>query len=341
MLEGRGRLPPGVIVSSQLVRITFIRHGESAANRVMRWQGQGDSPLSELGRSQAAALRERLSGRHFDRVVSSDLSRASDTARIAGLTFDTDRSFREFDVGQWEGLTREEVMAKYPEEMERLKNGEDVPLGGGESHAVFAARIDRALDGLLAQLAPGQHAVVVCHGGVIGTVMARALGLRGRTRWPLWRASNTSLTELAFHADGSAELHVFNDTMHLSRLGPWPAFEDVSTCLALLSDAEPGPEHGAFAAHYDAARSFEVLAAEGNESAEHLAAVFAELRARHPEDRVALSMKGSLIRAWVEDAVWLGGVARGRIVAPPRGAVSHVGYVGGRAQLLDFGVTGA
>jgi broad specificity phosphatase PhoE len=328
-------------VSDQPVRITFIRHGESAANRVMRWQGQGDSPLSERGRSQAAALRERLAGLRFDRVVSSDLSRAVDTARIGGLTFDTDREFREFDVGAWEGLTREEVMAKYPEEMERLKNGEDIPLGGGESHAVFSARIDRALDKLLSELAPGQHVAVVCHGGVIGTVMARALGLRGRPRWPLWRASNTSISELAFHRDGSAELHVFNDTMHLARLGPWPAFEDVTTCLALLSDAEPGPEHGAFAAHYDAARSFEVLAADGGDSAENLTAVFAELRTRHPEDRVALSLKASLIRAWVEDAVWLGGTARGRIVAPPRGAVSHVGYVGGRAQLLDFGVRGA
>jgi broad specificity phosphatase PhoE len=330
----------GVTVSSELVRITFIRHGESAANRVMRWQGQGDSPLSERGQSQAAALRERLAGRRFDRVVSSDLSRAVDTARIGGLSFETNREFREFDVGVWEGLTREEVMAKYPDEMERLKNGEDVPLGGGESHAVFSARIDRALDKLLGELEPGQHAVVVCHGGVIGTVMARALGLRGRTRWPLWRASNTSISELAFHADGTADLHVFNDTMHLARLGPWPAYEDVSTCLALVSDAEPGPEHGAFAAHYDAARSFETLAGE-SESAESLAAVFAELRARHPVERVALSMRANLIRAWVEDTVWLGGTARGRIVAPPRGAVSHVGYVGGKAQLLDFGVRGA
>jgi broad specificity phosphatase PhoE len=329
-------------MSEPLIRITFVRHGESAANRVQRWQGQGDSPLSDLGRVQATALGERLKGRRFDRVVSSDLSRAADTARLAGLTFDTNRQFREFDVGVWEGLTREEVMAQFPDEMERLKNGEDVPLGGGESHAVFAARIDQALDALLRELSPGQHAAVVCHGGVIGTVIARALGLRGRTRWPLWRASNTSLTELAFHADGTAELHVFNDTMHLSRLGPWPAFEDVSTCLALVSDADPTPEHGAFAAHYDAARSFEALAVEraDREGAESLATVFAELRARHPEDRISVTLRAALIRAWVEDAVWLGGEARGRIIAPQRGAVSHVGYVGGRAQLLDFGVTG-
>lgn len=324
------------------VRITFVRHGESVANRVQRWQGQGDSPLSDRGKRQAEACGARLKARRFDRVISSDLSRAADTARAAGFPFELDPAWREFDVGAWEGLTREEVMARFPDEMERLKNGEDIPLGGGETHAAFAERIDYALDRLLKSMAPGEHALVVCHGGVIGTVMARAFGLRQRTRWPLWRASNTSLTELCFYPDGSGELCVFNDTMHLSRIGEWPAFEEVSTCLALVSDAEPLPEHGEFVACYNASLSFEVLAkeCEDREAAENLAAVFAELRARHPEHRVALTLRASLVRAWVADAVWLGGTPRGRIAVPPQGAVSHVGYVAGRAQLLDYGVTG-
>jgi broad specificity phosphatase PhoE len=327
-------------VSSLPVRITFVRHGESLANRATRWQGQGDSPLSELGVAQARALGKRLGTRKFDRFLASDLSRAADTAAATGFTFDKLQTWREFDVGAWEGLTREEVLERFPAEMEQLKNGEDIPLGGGESHLMFATRIDAALDRLLSELAPGSHALVVCHGGVIGCVIARALGLRGKTRWPLWRAANTSITELSFCADGNSELAVFNDTLHLASLSSWPVFEDVRSCFALLSDSAPAPEHGSFAAHYDGATNFERLArarADG-ESAEDLSTVLATLHARHPDDRVSLSLRAELIRAWVEDTVWLGGTPKGRILTPPRGAVSHVGYVGGRAQLLDYGV---
>jgi broad specificity phosphatase PhoE len=330
-------------VSASRVRITFVRHGESVANRSGRWQGQGDSPLSERGREQAKAVGERLKTRRFDRVLTSDLSRAHDTARATGFALEVSSAFREFDVGAWEGLTREEVMARYPDEMERLKNGEDVPLGGGESYAAFSARIDSALSALIASLDEQQRDVlVVCHGGVIATVMARVLGLRGQRRWPLWRAANTSLTELTFSSEGD-ELRVFNDTHHLSRMAPWPAFEDVSTCFALVSDVAPEAGFGPFAAHYDAAHSFEALL--GTEAQQHgadsVSAVLSTLHARHPSDRVSIALRASLIQAWVAETVWLGGAPTAQIVAPPKGALSHVGFVGGKPQLLDFGVTAA
>jgi probable phosphoglycerate mutase len=195
-------------VSQAGIRITFVRHGESVSNRAQRWQGQGDSELSELGRSQAQALGRRIGGRRFDRIIASDLTRAVDTARATGLPFERDRSFREFDVGRWEGLTREEVEAQFPEEIERLKQGEDIPLGGGESYAAFSERIDGALARLRAQLEPGQHALVVCHGGVIGTAIAGLMGLRGSGRWPLSRVTNTAISEVTWHVDGSATLRV-------------------------------------------------------------------------------------------------------------------------------------
>ena len=130
---------------SKPVRITFVRHGESVSNQAQRWQGQGDSPLSALGQTQAQALGQRIGGRHFDRVIASDLMRASDTARATGFAFEQDPEFREFDVGLWEGLTKEEVEERFPDEIGRLKAGEDLPLGGGESFATFSARVDRAL----------------------------------------------------------------------------------------------------------------------------------------------------------------------------------------------------
>ena len=329
--------------SHQRVRITFVRHGESVSNRSGRWQGQGDSPLSERGISQAKAVGERLKRRKFDRVISSDLSRAHDTARASGFALVTSRAWREFDVGTWEGLTREEVMERYPEEMERLKAGEDVPLGGGESYAAFSARIEAALSALLASL-EGHEAdvLVVCHGGVIATVMAGVLGLRGHKRWPLFRAANTSLTELTFAPDGKHELRVFNDTHHLAPLGGWPGFEDVSTCLALVSGAAPHADFGAFAAHYDEASRFagllELAEASGAES---VSALLSAVHAKHPSERVSVALRAELIRAWVSESVWLGGAPTAEIVLPLRGALSHVGFVGGKAQLLDFNVSGA
>jgi probable phosphoglycerate mutase len=324
------------------VRITFVRHGESLANRSGRWQGQGDSPLSERGLAQARALGERLKRRKFDRVVSSDLSRAHDTARASGFALTTSREWREFDVGNWEGLTREEVMERYPEEMERLKAGEDVALGGGESYAAFSGRVDAALHALCASLEEHERDVlVVCHGGVIATVMARVLGLRGQKRWPLFRASNTSLTELMFSPDGAHELSVFNDTLHLASVGSWPAYDDITTCLGLVSDALPHADFGAFAAHYDESSSFDGLVppASGSHGIERVSALFAALHTRHPSERVSLALRGELIRAWVAETVWLGGTPTAQLAAPLKGALCHVGFVAGKAQLLDYNLS--
>jgi probable phosphoglycerate mutase len=329
------------VPGNEPVRITFVRHGESVSNRSGRWQGQGDSPLSERGRAQAEAVGQRLKARTFARVISSDLSRAHDTARATGFTLQTSRAWREFDVGNWEGLTREEVLERYPEDMERLKAGEDVPLGGGESYAAFSARIDAALSALLASLDEHERDVlVVCHGGVIATVMARVLGLRGQKRWPLWRAANTSLTELTFRPDGKHELAVFNDTHHLAALGAWPAFEEVTTCLALVSGTPPHADFGAFAAHYDEASRFSgllELAAE-SDGAKGVSALLSAVHAKHPSDRVSVALRTELISAWVSETVWLGGAPTAEIVPLEEGALCHVGFVSGKAQLLDYNV---
>jgi hypothetical protein len=69
--------------------------------------------------------------------------------------------------------------------------------------------------------------------------------------------------------------------------------------------------------------------------------VLSTLHARHPSDRVSIALRASLIQAWVAETVWLGGTPTAQIVAPPKGALSHVGFVGGKPQLLDFGVTAA
>lgn len=324
--------------------ISFVRHGQSLANLAQRWQGQGDSPLSELGKQQAELLGSRLAGRRFTRVISSDLTRAADTARATGLAFETAAVFREFDVGCWDGLTREQVAERYPEEMERLKNGEDIPLGGGESYAAFSARIDAALLALRARLEPGDHALVVCHGGVIATALAGALGLRRAGHWALARVANTSITGLSFSsssASSESRLHVFNDTLHLLSLGSWPLHPDTQGVVGLVCDALDGDCFGCFAAQYDAGELLGALGAEASRAAwvEALSARLHELHERHPEGRVALSAHAGSIQAWAEQALWRGGPGVGALAPPGAGSISHVGRVAERSLLLDYGIS--
>jgi probable phosphoglycerate mutase len=335
-------------VQVEEISITFVRHGQSLSNLAQRWQGQGDSPLSELGRRQAELLGGRLRGRSFTRVISSDLSRAVDTARATGLAFEIDAAFREFDVGCWEGLTREEAMERYPEEFERLKRGEDIPLGGAESYTAFAARIDAALAALYAQLAPGDAALVVCHGGVIATALAGALGLRRGGQWALARVGNTSVTQLSLSCStsgsmplagsaGRALLRVFNDTLHLRQLGEWPLHADAQAMVGLVCGALQRDCYGEFAARYDAAQ----LAPAGAADVQALCAQLLELHERHPEHRVALATPAASIQAWAEWALWRGALGSAAVAAPDAGSISHVGRVGDRPVLLDYGVAAA
>ena len=88
-------------MSEAPIRMTLVRHGQSEANLVQRWQGQGDSPLSALGKEQASRLGQRLARRRYTHVVSSDLQRARDTALAtasdAAISGDEDAVAREIE----------------------------------------------------------------------------------------------------------------------------------------------------------------------------------------------------------------------------------------------------
>jgi broad specificity phosphatase PhoE len=168
-----------------MATLWFARHGQSTWNAEGRWQGQADPPLSELGRAQAEALAEALSGAGIALLVSSDLERARETARIVGARLGLDPvlepALREHDVGAWSGLTHAEIEARWPEELARFRAG-DLALapGGGESRLALRTRVRAALArlearaggplalvshlGVLRALAPGVH---VAPGGLL------------------------------------------------------------------------------------------------------------------------------------------------------------------------------
>jgi probable phosphoglycerate mutase len=138
--------------------LLLVRHGETDWNAGRRWQGHTDVPLNARGREQAHALAEQLVAEPPDAIYASDLSRARETAEIAGarlgLPVVTEPDLREIDVGSREGLTADEVG--------------DRPWDG-EPHEAHAVRVLRALRGIAAAH-PGGRVLVVAHGGSLRRV---------------------------------------------------------------------------------------------------------------------------------------------------------------------------
>jgi broad specificity phosphatase PhoE len=133
-------------------RLLLVRHGRTAWNAERRFQGQADPPLDGMGRAQAYELALLLAALEPDMLVSSDAVRATQTAEAVGeatgLEVLVDARLRERSLGHWEGLTRDEVAERYPDEYADWINGRDVTSRGGESRETVAARAIEAIDAL-------------------------------------------------------------------------------------------------------------------------------------------------------------------------------------------------
>lgn len=163
------------------IRLLLWRHGQTTWNAAGRFQGQLDSELSELGRSQAVAAAERLAGYHPDLIVASDLRRAADTAgalaAVTGLPVGYDARLREISFGEWQGLTRDEIAERWPEEYRRWRARQPVRGYGIENVEDLDKRVVAALQEVAAR-APGATIVVAGHGAAIRRGVGALLG------WP-------------------------------------------------------------------------------------------------------------------------------------------------------------
>jgi glucosyl-3-phosphoglycerate phosphatase len=156
-------------------RIVCLRHGQTLWNVEHRFQGHSDIPLDETGIAQAARAASLLASLRPTVIVSSDLQRANDTAlalgRLAGLEVGVDKDFRERGGGQWEGLTREEISARWPKEYVAW----DAP--DGESVTDVAARVSAAMRRWAAKLDDDGLLVVASHGAALRLGICELLGL--------------------------------------------------------------------------------------------------------------------------------------------------------------------
>jgi broad specificity phosphatase PhoE len=164
-------------------RLVYIaRHGETDWNAEGRWQGQTDVPLNPTGRAQAHGLAESLASAGVGAIVSSDLKRASETARIVAdrLRLDLDYldpELRERSLGVFDGLTREECESLHPQawrEWLELRR----PPPNAEGDDTLAVRVTAAMGRAVARTANANGPLlIVSHGGAIRASVAAATGL--------------------------------------------------------------------------------------------------------------------------------------------------------------------
>jgi broad specificity phosphatase PhoE len=157
--------------------IVLVRHGETDWNRERRFQGHADTPLNDAGRRQARELAEALGSERLSAVYTSPLRRASETARIVagelGLEARELEALREIDVGDWQGMTVDEVRARFPERADvAWRSG----WPNGETNEELAARVVPALFDLGRRHA-GNRVLGVTHAGPIRAALAAAAGL--------------------------------------------------------------------------------------------------------------------------------------------------------------------
>lgn len=149
----------------------LVRHGETEWSASGRHTSRTDLPLTEAGEAEAVALQGLLRGEMFDLVESSPRQRARRTAELAGFQPKFNEDLAEWDYGELEGLTTEEIRAKYPGWT--IWSG---PWPGGETDQQVAARVDRVVAQVLA-LPAGAKALLFAHGHVLRVLTARWLRL--------------------------------------------------------------------------------------------------------------------------------------------------------------------
>jgi broad specificity phosphatase PhoE len=153
-------------------QVYLMRHGETAWSVSGQHTGTTDIPLTENGRRVAKLLQPVLTKETFALVLTSPLQRARETCELAGLggCAEIDRDLMEWNYGEYEGLTPQQIRAKNPGWM-IFNDG----CPGGESPEQVGARIDRVIAKVRAVEG---HVALFAHGHVLRALAARWLGLR-------------------------------------------------------------------------------------------------------------------------------------------------------------------
>lgn len=197
-------------------RLFFIRHAQTSANTGMVWHGTTDTDLSEHGHDQVALLAESF--RELvepDAIYTSPLTRTRLTAEGVAKKFDLnpihDPRLMELSMGDWEGVTYQDLHTNH-DAFRNLQSNTEYRAPGGESSRDVATRTIDVIEEI-SKAHPAGNVVIVSHGLAIAMTFAKLLH-DDLTRWGEYVSNNTSVSELCLK---KKELVFFNRTDHLGR----------------------------------------------------------------------------------------------------------------------------
>ncbi len=201
-----------------MLKLYIVRHGETEYNVQKRMQGSIDSPLTERGRAHAVDLRDHLKEVHFDRIYSSPSERACRTAEIIRgkktTPIEVEAEFREMNLVHWEGKSKEELTALYPEEYDRFWNEPQLhQLEGGHTFYEVQERVIAMLQKLIHENKSG-NILIVTHSVVILTISVFFRQLPIEKLWEPPYIHDTSVTLLTAEK-GAARLEYIGDISHI------------------------------------------------------------------------------------------------------------------------------
>ncbi|HEY2429299.1 MAG TPA: histidine phosphatase family protein [Acidimicrobiales bacterium] len=190
--------------------LLLVRHGQSELNAEGRLAGRLDVGLTDVGAAQAAAVADLVLARgRPERVISSPLRRAQQTAAALGLPVEIDDRWTELDYGTYDGRR----IADVPVSMwDAWRRDPDYAPGGGESLLTLGRRVRQACAEIASRAGDGDT-VVVSHVSPIKAAVAWALSTGDEVAWHLFLAP-ASLTGIAF-GDRGAVVHFYNQTSHI------------------------------------------------------------------------------------------------------------------------------
>ena len=203
-----------------MLRLYFMRHGETVWNTERRYQGMTDIELSEEGLRQAECAAKRFKNIKIDKIYASPLKRAMKTAeKIAaekGLEIISEDDFREIHFGEWEGKTVPELTEKYGESYTNfIREPHKYGFPGEGSVENVINRIKPGIDKLIAE--DEGNVLIVSHGGIIRLMIIYIMGLDSSWFTKMW-INNTGVSIIEIK-DGRKLLLTLNDSAHLAETG--------------------------------------------------------------------------------------------------------------------------